>query len=159
MQRCDGKKNPQKQMRKDRKSPQSDGIYLCQVAPFSGRKYAEIMPQARRMFRAIQKMTKRRPYLRCAYFKKDKIFFEYFWTHLNQKLTHDRARRLKYFPCALELLHVSKHPPVTFVNADLPGVIHHRFIGITRDHTRFAVIVRQDRSSGKKYLLSLFPFI
>src|SRR5438552_1782982 len=85
--------------------------YRCQVAPFTDNRYADIMPQARSLFRALQKRTKRRPYIRSAYFKKDKIFFDYLWTHLNQKSLPDRARRLRFLPCALELLQKSRHAP------------------------------------------------
>ena len=134
------------------------GTYLCHSHPLMGHKYADIMPQIRQIFRALQRKTKRRPYVRSAFFRKDKIFFDYFWIHINQKLKHDRTRRLRYFVCALELLNMSKIPPKTFVNAEVPGVIYHEFIGLARDKTRFSVIVKQDRSSGNKYLLSLFPF-
>ncbi len=132
-------------------------VFHCHSSPLSGHKYVDIMPQTRRIFRSLQKQTKRRPYIRSSYFKKDKIFFDYFWIHLNQKHAHERARRLKYFPCALELLRVSRLPPTTFVNIDIPGAIHHRFIGSAPDKSQFAVIIKQDCSSGRKFLLSLFP--
>jgi hypothetical protein len=90
-------------------------MYQCRCKPFAGHRYAEIMPQARKLFRTIQRRTKRRPYVRAAYFKKDKVFFDYFWIHLNQKSVHDRARRLKYFPCALELIAKSTVEPLTFI--------------------------------------------
>lgn len=132
-------------------------LFRCRSRPLTGHKYADIMPQIRQIFRALQRQTKRRTYVRSAFFKKDKIFFDYFWIHINQKLKHDRTRRLRFFACALELLRVSKNPPRTFIKKELPNVIYHEFLGQARDGSRFAVIIKQHRDSGKKYLLSLFP--
>ncbi len=131
--------------------------YHCQSLPLGGHRYADIMPQARALFRALQKKTKRRPYIRSAYFKKDKVFFEYLWTHLNQKSLPDRARRLRYLPCALEVLQKSRQDPITFVDSQDPDTIRHQFSGVAGDGSRFAVIVKQERASGRKHLLSLFP--
>jgi hypothetical protein len=115
------------------------------------------MPQTRALFRTLQKRRKRRPYVRSAYFKKDKVFFDFFWVHLQTKALSDRARRLRYLPCALELLQESRQEPTTFVDAGEPETIRHQFTGTAGDGSPFAVIIKQERSSGKKYLLSLFP--
>ena len=133
------------------------GIHHCRVPPFSCNRYKDMMQQARKLFRTLQRRTKRRPYVRSAYFRKDKVFFEYFWVHLNQKSLPDRARRLKYLPCAIELIRTSMQSPTTFVNRDEPNAIHHQFKGVTSEKLRFFVIVKQDRASGKKHLLSIFP--
>lgn len=132
------------------------GIYRCTTKPLVGHRYTEIMSQARRIFRRIQKQTKRRPYIRSAYFMKDKIFFDYFWMHLNEKQWPDRMRRLKYFPCALELLRSSTIAPITSFKTQTPGFLYHEFTGNCGEF-RFTVVIKQDRSSGKKYLLSIFP--
>ncbi len=149
--------NPPGGMRNSNHQQDVTRLFHCQSSPLTGHKYADIMPQARRMFRIIQKHTKRRPYVRSAYFKKDKIFFDYFWIHLNQKHAHDRARRLRFFPCAIELLRNSRQAPKTFFEAYDKDSIRHQFIGVTNDGTTFSVVVKQDRSSGKKQLLSVFP--
>lgn len=109
------------------------------------------------MWRTLQKRTKRRPYVRSIYFHKDKIFFDFFWQHLQQKSVVDRARRLKYLPCALEVLRRSRYDPVTFIDIRQPGIIKHEFVGVAPDEVRFSVIVQQDRGTDKKQLLSLYP--
>jgi hypothetical protein len=115
------------------------------------------MPQARKAFRALQKQTKRRPHIRSAYFKKDKLFFDFFWQHMQSKSVPDRARRLKYVPCALEILRQSRHDPITYVDKYQPGIIKHEFIGKATDGIIFSVIIQQDRKTGKKQLLSIYP--
>ncbi|NOS67637.1 MAG: hypothetical protein HOO67_04715 [Candidatus Peribacteraceae bacterium] len=115
------------------------------------------MPKVRREFRLLQKQTKRRPYVRSAFFGKEKIFFDYFWIHLNQKDAHDRARRLKYFPCAIELLRLCRQAPQTFIKTAELHIIRHQFIGLASDGSKFAVVIKEERPSGKKNLLSLFP--
>lgn len=132
------------------------GMYSCKTKAFWGHRYSDIMPQSRKVFRALQKKTKRQPYVRSMFFKKDKVFFDYFWTHLNEKSVHDRARRLKYLPCVLELLRISTCQPETFIKPQ-SNAIYHQFEGKTEDDILFSVIVKQDRASGKKYLLSIFP--
>lgn len=145
-------------MRKNSDRHTSAGkIFRCTSLPLSGHRYGDIMPQARRLFREIQKKTKRRPYIRSAYFRKDKIFFDYFWVHMNQKSAIDRARRLRYLPCALELMKESRNAPKTFVKITEPGIIHDQFIGIAGDGSAFSVVIKQERATGKKYLLSIFP--
>ena len=54
------------------------------------------------VYSEIEKRTKRKPYVRSAYFSKQKIFFDYFWLHLRQKPFAERARRLKFFAEFLE---------------------------------------------------------
>ncbi len=115
------------------------------------------MPQARKLFRSIQKQTKRKPYVRSAYFRKDKIFFDYFWTHLNKKTFPDRARRLKLLPPAIDLMRTSMQSPKTYVDVQDPKAIRHQFFGMTRERSLFCVIIQHNHSSGKKNLLSIFP--
>lgn len=131
--------------------------YRCKTAVLKGSRFLDIMPQARQIFRTLQKQTKRRPHVRSAYFNKDKIFFDYFWQHLQRKLPSDRGRRLLYFPCALEVLHKSRHDPLTFVDSRYPNIIKHRFDGLTKNGQHFAVVIHQDRKTGKKQLLSIYP--
>jgi hypothetical protein len=64
---------------------------------------------------------------------------------------------LRLLPCALELLASSRHPPVTFIDAQQPDTIRHQFAGRAPDGSLFAVIVKQDRATRRKQLLSLFP--
>lgn len=143
--------------RRKRTNEQDIRPYHCKTKPLVGHRFVEIMPRARGVFRALQKQTKRRPYVRSTYFHRDKIFFDFFWQHLQQKSVVDRARRLKYLPCALEVLRKSRHDPVTFVDIRRPGIIKHEFVGVAPDGMRFSVVVQQDRGTDKKQLLSLYP--
>lgn len=134
-------------------------LFSCKTQPLKGHRFVEIMPQARQAFRALQRKTKRRPHVRSAYFNKDKIFFDFFWHHMQRKSVVDRARRLKYFPCALEVLRQSRQDPGTFVDKYQPNVIKHEFQGKAPDGMTFSIIVQQDRKKGEKQLLSIYPRI
>ena len=59
--------------------------YKTKEKRLSGTNYAEIKKEAQIIFNEIKRKTKRQPYIRSAYFKKQKVFFNYFWTHLAQK--------------------------------------------------------------------------
>lgn len=132
--------------------------YQCKTKPLPGHRFTDIIPQARRLFRSLQKQTKRRPYIRSAYFNKDKIFFDFFWQHMQQKAVIDRARRLRYFPCALELLRSTRHDPITFMDPTQPNKFVHRFLGEASGNQKFWALIKEDRKSNKKQLLSLFPY-
>lgn len=102
-------------------------------------------------------MTKRNPYVRSTYFKKDKVFINLFWQHLNQKPRRDRKRRLKYYECAIDLLRNTPHEPETKPNPNGKNEIVHRFAGLTKDGDLFYVQVKEDKRSDNKYFMSVFP--
>ena len=52
----------------------------------------------------VLRKTKRQPYLRSAYFNKQKIFFTFFWKHIFDYLYVVRIERLQYFEAAIELI-------------------------------------------------------
>ena len=53
--------------------------YQAKAKKIPGSSYGEVMRNAFLIFdEKIKKKTKRRPYVRSAYFKKEKIFFDYF---------------------------------------------------------------------------------
>jgi hypothetical protein len=79
-----------------------------------------------------------------------------FWQHLNQKSRSDRVRRLKYFPCGLDLLRNSYIVPESRSNPNNRNEIVHRFAGKTKSGEIFYVQIREDRR-GNKYLMSIFP--
>lgn len=135
----------------------SQSPYRCKTKPFGGTQYVQIAPQARVAFKVHQKRTKRRPYIRSVYFNKEKIFFDFFWQHMSQKSLPDRARRLKYFSCALELLRECHHDPETFIDSAQSHIIRHRFVGIAPDGVEFFVQVKEDKRTNRKQLISIFP--
>jgi len=76
----------------------------------SGSNYAEVRRKALIYYSVIEKQTKRRPYIRSVYFKKQKIFFDYFWIHLAQKNANkEKMRRLKLLAAGVELIKYSSH--------------------------------------------------
>lgn len=104
-------------------------IFTTKSAPLPGTNYKEICKKAYILYNEIRRKTKRRPYIRSAYFNKDKIFLQLFWNHLREKSLRDRVRRLKYFPCAIELIRYNRHEPKTIQTIERPSELLHRFTG------------------------------
>ena len=133
-------------------------FYQTKVKKLSGSDYHEVHRQAFGLYKEIKRKTKRRPYVRSAYFKKDKIFLETLWHHLYEKKNfRDKIRRMKYFPAALELIKNSRIDPASFENPNKSNEILHRFKGKTKDGISFFVQIREERQSSKKWLMSVFP--
>ena len=74
-------------------------VYKTKIKALAGTNYKEISKKAIGLYRQIKKKTKRRPYVRSAYFDKDKIFLGLFWSHLYDKNYWDQTRRMKFFGC------------------------------------------------------------
>ncbi|PIZ71801.1 hypothetical protein COY07_04245 [Candidatus Peregrinibacteria bacterium CG_4_10_14_0_2_um_filter_43_11] len=124
----------------------------------AGTNYSEVYRKAFGQYSTIQKRNpRRRAHIRSAYFKKDKIFLSLFWQHLGDKHHKDRIRRLKCFPCALELIRNSKFDPTSIENVDKKSEILHRFMGITSENEVFFVQIKEIKRNGQKYLISVFP--
>lgn len=133
-------------------------IYQTKTSKLSGTQYAEIYKEAFAFYRQIKSKTKRRPYIRAAYFKKDKIFLELFWHHLHEKLNmRDKARRIKYFSCAIDLIKNSKYEPSSKENPNKRSEILHRFAGMTKDNELFFVQIKEYKKNNQKWLISIFP--
>ena len=132
--------------------------YQSKFVKIPGTNYLEIGKKARAVYKRISSKSKRRPYIRSAYFKKDKIFLGLFWHHLEDKLNfRDKVRRLRYFACAIDLIQNSKFEPSTRQDPNKPNELLHRFTGITKDNEVFRVQIKEDRSSDQKFLLSVYP--
>ena len=133
-------------------------IYQSKEVALSGSNFSEINKKAFRLYSDIKKRTKRRPYVRSAYFKKEKIFISLFWEHLHSKFNHrDKVRRVKYFACAIELIQKSRFDPESKENADRHSEMLHRFAGKSKDGQLFFVQIKEDKRSGKKSFISVFP--
>lgn len=117
-------------------------IFQTKSKKLGGTSYDELIKKARRIFHDIESQSKRKPYIRSAYFDKDKVFFDYFWEHLNQKPRRERIKRLAYLPCGIELIKESRHKPVSKVNPNRKTEILHRFIGETKDKEAFYVQIK-----------------
>jgi hypothetical protein len=132
-------------------------VYKSKYARLPGSSYDEVAPLARKEFSRVKKLTKRQPYVRSSYFAKDKVFLSLFWEHLAQKHRGDRASRLKLYLCALDLLRHTKHAPDTLFSKDNLNVMLHRFAGETKDGQPFCVQVKEDKRTGRKDFVSVFP--
>lgn len=122
----------------------------------SGSSYHDVIHYARAEFTVVAKRTKRQPYLRSAYFKKEKIFLNYFWPHLLQKSMSERARRLKLVGCAFELIEQSQNKPTVRLNPNNKNEKMYRFLGLTPNKHVFYVQIKENLKTKKKYFMSVF---
>lgn len=129
--------------------------YQTKSGKIAGTSYGEVMRNAFLVYDEIKKKTKRRPYVRSAYFKKNKIFFDYFREHLFQKSQRVRMSRLKYLSAGIELIRNSKNKPTVRENPNRRGEILYRFAGLTAEKEIFFVQIKEDKK-GNKYLMSCF---
>lgn len=133
-------------------------IFQVKSERLSGTNFKEIYKIAFFHYQKIKKGTKRRPYVRSAYFNKEKIFLEFFWHHLHEKLNYrDKTRRVKYFSCAIELIQNSKLNPESKENVNRRSEIFHRFAGKTKNQDLFFVQIKEDKRTNQKWLVSIFP--
>jgi hypothetical protein len=133
-------------------------IYKTKIKHISGTSYREVYSQAKFLYKQIESKTKRKPYVRSKYFKGEKVFLDYFWDHIGKKKPTDRFRRLRQYECALDLMRNSRIKPETKDNPNDSGEILHRFTGINGNNEIFCVQITQEKKSGKKYFLSVFPY-
>lgn len=132
--------------------------YKISLNKLPGTDYSEVVATARREYHAIQKKTPRRQaYIRSQYFKKDKIFINQFWTHLNQKNSADRLRRLKFFSCAIEIIRKCPYTPDTTQNPSKRDELLHRYSSRTKNGDLFYVQIKENKISKRKDFMSVFP--
>jgi hypothetical protein len=132
-------------------------IYHTKIKPIPGTNYREVYPRAWALYKQIASKTKRRPYIRSAYFNKEKVFIDRFWTHIRQKNMRDRARRLKEYPCGLDLIQNSKMAPVSEQDGKLTRKRWYRFSGKNGNLKVFFIQIKENRKTGEKDLMSVFP--
>lgn len=133
------------------------GIYRTRTVQLAGTDHKEIRRKALASYDLIKRRTKRRPYVRSAYFNKQKIFVGIFWSHLYDKNYWDQTRRMKLFNCAIELIKKSRFEPVSKENPNKPEEILHRFFGVTPDKEFFIVQIKENKRNGQKWFMSVFP--
>jgi len=123
----------------------------------AGSNLGEAYKSAWAEFHTIERKTRRQPYVRSAYFKKEKIFFDFFWKHLEQKGPKERFKRLKYFKAAIEVVEKSRNEPASKINPNRKTETLYRFAGLTKGSELFIVQIKSNKSSKKKYLISCYP--
>jgi len=131
--------------------------YKTRANKLPGTHSDRLVKKAFDQYKDISSKSKRRPYIRSAYYNKEKIFLSIFWQHLHQKNLRDKARRLALFPCAIELLEKTKCAPTTKKNPNKKGELLHRFAGSTPDNEIFFVQIKEDKKTKQKYFISVFP--
>ena len=131
--------------------------YSTRSSILSGTSLSEVMRGAHTVYNPIKHKTKRNPYIRSAYFKKEKVLFDFFWEHLSHKPPRERTERLKYFRAAIELIEQSRQAPISKLNPNKPTELLHRFAGLTRERLLFYVQIKETVSTGRKYFMSCFP--
>lgn len=132
--------------------------YKTKARKLPGTHWWQVSKKASGLYKEITSKTKRRPYVRSAYFDKQKVFLGLFWQHLHEKENiRDKVRRLKYFPCAIELIQKTRVEPISKENPNRPGEIVHRFAGSTPDNELFFVQIKEDRRTNQKWFMSVFP--
>ena len=132
--------------------------YQTKSKKLSGTNLREVYNNATKIYKEISAKTKRRPYIRSAYFKKEKIFFDYFWDHLRQKSPRIRFERLSYFKAACELIKNSRNKPIVKLNPNKSQETFYKFAGLTADKEIFFVQIKERKGKNKKkYFMSCFP--
>jgi hypothetical protein len=132
-------------------------VYQSQIRKLPGTNYGEIHTSAKRVFKEISSTTRRNPYVRSVYFKKEKVFLNHFWSHMMSKNWRDRSRRIKYCAAAIDLIRNSRFQPVSKENPNERSEVLHRFAGRTKEGESFFVQIKENKRSGEKYLISVFP--
>lgn len=133
-------------------------VFKSKYGKLSGSSLDELIKLARKEYHSIQKRTPRRiPYVRSRYFTKDKIFINNFWEHLNQKSPKERVRRLKLYPCAIDLIRNSSGAPDTIYTYENMNIGFHRFYGQTKNGEYFCVQMKENKRTGRKDFMSVFP--
>lgn len=132
-------------------------VYQTKAGIIPGTSFKTVEKIALKLFKKIKSKTKRTPYIRSAYFKKEKVFLNIFWSHLHQRNEKDKTRRLKNFECAIDLIKNSKIEPSIKENPNNKSELLYRFIGKTRGGEIFVVQIKMNRNNKKKYLISVFP--
>ncbi len=131
-------------------------VYQAKSAKLTGTDFVEVRKKAFFIFKQIKSKSKRHPYIRSAYFNKDKIFLNLFWAHLFEKPLGERLRRLKYFAAAIELMEQSRIKPEQNKDPN-SNELFYRFSGFSKEGDLFYVQVKCKGSSGNKHLISIFP--
>lgn len=132
-------------------------IYKTTKNKIAGTSFHEVNKTAEQLFKLIKSRTKRTPYVRSKYFKKEKVFITLFWAHLFEKHEKDRMRRLKFFDCAIDLIKNSNFDPETRENFKKKDELLHRFCGITKNKEVFVVQIKENKRTKRKDLISIYP--
>lgn len=130
-------------------------IYQSKRKEIPGLNFKEVEKIAKSQFKLIKKKAKTIPYVRSAYFKKEKVFLNIFWSHLYEKREDERTRRLKFFECAIDLIKNSKVKPVIVTSKLNKSETLYRFMGRSGSGNTFFVQIKENKNH-RKDLISIF---
>lgn len=132
--------------------------YQVKAGKVAGTDFREAHKNARKIYDEIRKKSKRKIHVRSKYFKKNKIFLDLFWDHLyTKKNIQDRHRRIRYYGAAIELIVNTLLEPESKVNPNDGGELLHRFAGKMKNDEIFYVQIKEEKRTGRKYFISVFP--
>jgi hypothetical protein len=132
-------------------------FYKTEKKRFAGTSYGEVYTKAKFIYKTYSSKTKRRPYIRSRFFKKEKIFLDLFWIHLSEKNQGDRLRRLRLYACGIDLIKNSRIVPLSQRNTERPSEILHRFYGVDFDGEQFIVQIKEHIKTREKNFMSVLP--
>ncbi|SRR3989339_69095 len=133
-------------------------IYKTRTHKFHGTHFHVVHKQAFGLYTKIKKKSKRRTYIRSAYFDKEKVFLDLYWHHLFEKSNwRDRVRRMQYYGCAIELLENSHFAPNSTKDPNKPSEMLYRFYGTSADNELFCVQIKENLKKKQKFLISVYP--
>lgn len=132
-------------------------VFITKKQKLFGSSFKQVKKDALNIFRVVKSRTKRTPYIRSKYFRKEKVFLNIFWNHLYEKHEKDRVRRLRFFDCALDVIKNSTQSPTTRENFKNKDELLHRFIGITMNKEKFVVQIKENKRTKRKDLISIYP--
>ncbi|MCX6811153.1 MAG: hypothetical protein NT039_00445 [Candidatus Berkelbacteria bacterium] len=132
-------------------------FYKSTKQKIAGTSFKEINKSAKSIFNRVKARTRRTPYLRSKYFRKEKVFLILFWSHLYKKNERDRVRRLRFYDCALDLIINSHRDPETRDNFKKKDELLHRFYGISTKGEKFTVQIKENKRTKRKDLISIYP--
>ena len=76
---------------------------------------------------------------------------------MSQKSPRERTRRLSFFACAVDLVKNNRYHPSTEENPNKKAELLHRFKGVTKAEEKFYVQIKENKRTGTKQLMSVFP--
>ena len=132
-------------------------VYKTNKSKIPGTSFGEIRKNADRIFDKIKSKSKRTPYIRSKYFKKEKVFLNIFWRHLHEKNNRDKIRRLRYYACGLDLIQYSVCNPDTYDNFKHKDELLYKFCGICKNGETFIVQIKENKRTKRKDLISIYP--
>jgi hypothetical protein len=134
-------------------------FYQSKYSLLAGTSFEELAKTARTVYREAVGKSRRTPYVnsKCKLFETQKVFLDLYWAHLNQKPARERFRRVKFYQCALDTLRNSQTKPEITMAKDKRSIFY-RFYGVTRSGEKFCVQVKEERKTGHKYFMSVFPW-